>query len=133
MRHAFRYIGSFERNFPSLTTESTSFEGSDGQRYEYQPWPPAADGLLISYMEKTGKKFVAVRIADGKDDVVLQNEQILIPGQHFGYGVRLSGEPTSVEDDTTVLQLVEDIAKRNHAQGEPLLRIRARLKAAMAG
>ena len=31
MRHAFRYAGGFEKNFPKLTSATTSFEGSDGQ------------------------------------------------------------------------------------------------------
>ena len=126
------YAGAFERNFPSLTTASTEFEGSDGRMHPHAPWPKSADGLRISYMEKAGKKFVAVRIADALNDVVLENEMILIPGDHFGYGVHLSGEPTLVEDDATILKLLEDVIKKNAARSEPLLLMRARLKAAMA-
>ena len=131
MRHALQYVGAFETNFPNLTTATDAFQGSDGNMHPYQPWPSSADGLRICYMEKTGKKFVAVRVADDKNDVVLKNEMVLIPGQHFGFGVRLGPEPTSVEDDTVMLKLIEDIIKRNANDAGELLNMRARLKAAM--
>jgi hypothetical protein len=130
MRHALMYIGGFETNFPKLTSETSSFEGSDGAMHAYPAWPSSATGLRIGFMERTGKKFVAVRIADDKADVVLTNDMILIPGQHFGFGVRLSGEPVSVEDDTAILQLLEDALKKNAntPAAEQLLLMRARLK-----
>ena len=127
------YVGGFERNFRSLTPETNSFEGSDGKSHPYAPWPPSADGLRVSYMEKAGKKFVAVRVADGTSDVVLPNAMVLVPGEHFGYGVHLSGAPTLVEDDVAVLKMLEDIIKKNAtnpASSEELLKIRARFKAA---
>jgi hypothetical protein len=127
------YIGSFERNFANLTPTSTTFEGSDGEQHPYAEWPSSANGLRIAYMEKTGKKFVAVRVTDDMNDVVLQNEVVLIPGQHFGFGARLGPEPTSIEDDVAILQLLEDIIKRNATISEPLLLMRARLKAAKPG
>lgn len=132
MRHALLYVGAYETNFPKLTTASTSFEGSDGRQYPYQPWPASADGLHISYMEQVGKNFVAVRVADRVSDVVLEHEMVLIPGQHFGHGVRLSAEATSVEDDATILKLLEDIIKRNPSQSAQLFEMRARLKSAMS-
>lgn len=135
MRHALMYVGGFERNFPNLSASSTSFTGTDGKEHAYLPWPKSADGLRLSYMEKHGKKFVAVRIADSTSEVVLKNELVLVPGQHFGFGARLSGEPTLVEDDNAILKLVEDAAKKNadHKDvSDGLLNIRARLKADMA-
>ncbi len=128
MRHALMYVGGFERNFPALTTASTTFEGTDGKSHPYPEWPASADGLRISYMEKAGKKFVAVRVADGTADVVLANELVLVPGDHFGFGTKLSGEPTSVEDDLAMLKLLEDITKKNAAHSEALLLVRARFK-----
>ena len=130
MRHALMYAGGFERNFPALTPATTAFEGSDGQMHPYHPWPSSADGLRISYMEKTGKKFVAVRVADGTSDVVLTNEMVMVPGEHFGFGTRLSGEPTLVEDDLAILKMLEDIIKKNAGAADQLLPMRARLKAA---
>lgn len=124
------YVGAFETNFPKLTNTTNSFEGSDGNMHPYPAWPSSANGLRICYMEKAGKKFVAVRVADGTADVVLGNELVLVPGEHFGFGTRLSGEPTSVEDDIAIMKLLEDIAKKNVDQGPELLNMRARFKAA---
>jgi hypothetical protein len=126
------YVGGFERNFPKLTKASTSFEGTDGQSHPYKQWPSSADGLRVSYMEKHGKKFVVVRVADNVSDVVLPTEMVMVPGEHFGFGTRLSGEPTLVEDDTAMLRMLEDIIKKNaenKAASDELLNIRARFKA----
>jgi hypothetical protein len=129
------YIGGFERNFPNLSSSTTAFTGTDGKEHQYLAWPSSADGLRIGYMEKHGKKFVAVRVADGSSDVVVKNELALVPGEHFGYGTRLSGEPTLVEDDNAILKLVEDLAKKNADYkdvSDQLLNIRARFKAKLA-
>ena len=128
MRHVLMYAGGFERNFPKLTTSTTSFEGSDGNMHPYMPWPSSADGLRISYMEKAGKKFVAVRVGDGTSDVVLKNELVMAPGEHFGFGTRLSAEPTLVEDNIAMMKMLEDIIKKNREVSPELLNIRARFK-----
>lgn len=132
MRHALLYAGGFERNRQKLTNTSTSFEGSDGQSHSYPPVPADVDGLRFSFMEKAGKKFVAVRVADGTEDFVLPNDVVLIPGEHFGFNTRLSGEPVVIEDNSTILKLLEDILKKNHDTSEELLRMRARFKAAVS-
>jgi hypothetical protein len=135
MRHALMYVGGFERNFPNLTASTTSFTGTDGKEHPYQAWPSSADGLRLSYMEKHGKKFVVVRVGDGTSDVVLKNEMVMVPGEHFGFGTRLSSEPTLVEDDISVLRMLEDIAKKNAEHKDvsnELLNIRARFKAKVA-
>lgn len=124
------YVGGFERNFRNLTSSSTTFEGSDGLSHPYPDWPSSADGLRISYMEKAGKKFVVVRVADSTSDVVVENEMIMVPGEHFGFGARLSGEPTLVEDNIAILKLLEDLIKKNVDSSEALLLIRARFKEA---
>jgi hypothetical protein len=81
-------------------------------------------------MEKAGKKFVAVRVSDGTSDVVLHNEMVLVPGEHFGFGVHLSGTPTVIDDSLAVMKMLEDITKKNVAHSDELLAIRARFKAA---
>ena len=124
------YVGGFERNFSNLTPATTSFEGSDGKSHAYPEWPSSVDGLRISYMEKAGKKFVAVRVADGINDVVLQNELVMVPGEHFGFGTHLSGEPTRIDDSIAIMKMLEDIIKRNMDHSDELLLIRARFKAA---
>jgi hypothetical protein len=126
------YAGGFERNFPNLTNTTTSFEGTDGKAHDYPAWPASVTGLRINYMEKHGKKFVAVRVADGINDVVLKNEMVMVPGEHFGFGVHLSGEPTLVEDSKAIMAMLEDILKKNVENSEELLLIRTRLKAALA-
>ena len=124
------YVGGFERNFKNLTTASTTFEGSDGKQHPYPAWPASANGLHISYMEKAGKKFVAVRVADSTSDVVLQNELVMVPGEHFGFGIHLSGEPTNIEDNIAIMKLLEDIIKKNMGLSTQLMEIRTRFKAA---
>ena len=129
------YVGGFERNFPNLTTGTSSFTGTDGKEHQYLSWPTSADGLRVGYMEKHGKKFVAVRIGDGQSDVALKNELAMVPGEHFGFGTRLSGEPTLVEDDNAIMKLLEDAAKKNTEHKDVtdgLLAIRARFKAKLA-
>ncbi len=128
MRHALMYAGGYERNFPTLTPQSTTFVGTDGQAHDHGQWPAEADGLRVSFMEKAGKKMVAVRVADGISDVVLANPMVLVPGEHFGYGVRLGGTPTVVEDDSTTLKMLEDIIKKNTEVSGELLAIRKRFK-----
>ena len=86
----------------------------------------------MSFMEKAGKKFCAVRVSDGQSDVVLENEMVMVPGEHFGFGTHLSGEPTVVGDDKAMLKMLEDIIKKNRESSEELLLIRARFKEAAA-
>jgi hypothetical protein len=127
MRHAFMYHGGLERNLPSLVPGATSFTGTDGYVHDLPAWPESAL-VRFGYMEKAGKKFCVVRVADVKADVVLKTEQVIEPGRHMGFGVRLSPEPTMVEDDSTILVLLEDIIKKNADQADALMGIRDRLK-----
>ena len=129
MSHALMYHGGFDQNRPGLKPGTHTFQGSDGSERVLPDWPRDARGARIGYMEKAGKKFVAVRVADGTSDVVLPNEMVLVPGEHFGYGVHLGPEPTLVEDNAAILKLLEDIIKKNAATSEELLRMRTRLKA----
>jgi uncharacterized zinc-type alcohol dehydrogenase-like protein len=131
MRHALMYAGGFERNFPTLTPTTTAFEGSDGQLHPYAPWPASVDGCGSATWR--GRQEVrGVRVADGQSDVVLRNEMVLVPGAHFGFGARLSAEPTLVEDNIAMLTMLEDIIKKNAEVSEELLLIRARFKAGPA-
>ena len=59
----------------------------------------------------------------------------MVPGEHFGFGTRLSGEPTLVEDDTTMIKMLEAITKKNADHQDvssELLNIRARFKTKVA-
>ena len=99
MSHALMYHGSFESNFSKMKSGATTFLGSDGSERVIPEWPAEADGLRVGYMEKAGKRFVAVRVLDDKSDVMLGNELLIDPPSHMGYGKRFSAEPTVIEDD----------------------------------
>jgi hypothetical protein len=126
MRHALMYHGSYEANFSKMKAGATSFLGSDGSQAEIPDWPPEADGLRIGYMEKAGKRFVAVRVMDNKSDVMLGNELLIDPPSHMGYGKRFGHEPTIIEDDTAK-QLLNDIIEKNPDQRAELKAIRDRM------
>lgn len=131
MRHAFMYHGGLERNHPSLVSGATTFTGTDGFVHDLPAWPEKAT-ICFGYMEKAGKKFCVVRVKDDKSDVVVNNELVIEPGRHMGFGVRLSPEPTMIEDDGLVMTLLEDLIKRNHESPGDLPAIRDRLKKLMA-
>jgi hypothetical protein len=126
MRHALRYHGSFERNFEGLRPGARTFQGTDGTEHDLPRWPPQADGVRVSYMEKAGKRFVAVRVMDDRDDVMLGNELLIDPPTHMGYGNRFSGEPTIIQDDAAKM-LLNDIIEKNPEQRAQLTAIRDRM------
>src|SRR5882762_7619484 len=105
MRHCLLYAGGFERNFPNLKSGATTFEGSDGASHPLPAVPPDVDGVRVYYMEKAGKKFFAVRVASGKNDIVLKHEVLLDPPTHMGHGKRFGAEATIVDDDGVMAAL----------------------------
>jgi hypothetical protein len=127
MRHALRYHGAFERNFEGLRAGTRTFHGTDGAEHELPDWPPQADGLRVSYMEKAGKRFAAVRVEYDDTDVALRNEVLIEPGRHMGFGQRFSPEPTEIADEVARM-LLDDIIARNPEQRAELEPIRAKLR-----
>jgi hypothetical protein len=127
MRHALRYHGAFERNFEGLQPGARTFQGTDDSEHELPSWPPQADGIRVSYMEKAGKRFAAVRVEYGDTDVVLRNEVLIEPGRHMGYGQRFSPEPTEIGDEVARM-LIDDIIAHNPDQRAELEPIRAELR-----
>jgi hypothetical protein len=128
MRHCLMYHGGFERNFPKLTAGATSFDGTDGSAHPLPAIPAEVDGICVWYMEKAGKKFAAVRVQQGKQDVVLKHELLLDPSRHMGYGKRFSSEPTIV-DDEIMGTLMGDIMASNTEQKNELTKIRTTFSA----
>jgi len=118
------YQGGFERNFPKLESGATTFEGTDGSAHPIPPVPAGVDGVCVGYMEKAGKKFAAVRVQHGKDDVVLRHELLLDPARHMGFGKRFSPEPTVV-DDEMMATLLADIMAKNPEQRNEIARVRS--------
>ena len=122
------YHGGFERNFPKLAKGTTTFEGTDGAVHQIPAWPAGADGVCIGYMEKAGKKFMAVRVVRGPTDVVLADALVIDASRHMGHGKRFGAAPTLVDDDRLMIALLEDIMKKNPGTGPALLPIRHALK-----
>ena len=126
MQHALMYHGGFESNFGRLKPGATTFVGSDGSERVIPDWPDESDGLRVGYMEKPGKRFVAVRVMDDGADVVLEQEMLIDPPSHLGYGKRFSPEPTIIEDEVA-RQLLRDIIERNPGQRAALSAIWGRM------
>lgn len=124
MRHCLLYSGGFERNFSTLKAGSTTFEGSDGATHTLPAVPPGVDGVRVSYMEKAGKKFCAVRVQAGKYDIPLANEVLLDAPTHLGHGNRFGPEPTIVTDEI-MANLLADIMAKNPQQQMDLASARA--------
>jgi hypothetical protein len=124
MRHCLLYAGGFERNFPKLQAGATTFEGTDGGTHPLPEVPAEVDGVRVSYMEKPGKKFVAVRVQSGKNDIPLKNEVLLDPPTHMGYGKRFGPEPTVIDDEAMAV-LLADIMAKNPDQKMQLANARA--------
>ena len=126
MRHGLRYHDGFERNYATLQPGAQSFLGSDGTEHPLPEWPVEVDGLCVGYMEKPGKRFVAVRVQDDEVDVVLRHEVLLDPSSHLGHGKRFSAEPTVIADEVARV-LLDDIIAKNPEQRDQLVAIRARM------
>lgn len=127
MTHALMYHGGFEANFGKMKSGATTFVGSDGTERVIPEWPSEADGLRVGYMEKAGKRFVAVRVMDTHADIVLEQELLIDPPSHLGYGKRFSPEPTLIEDEVAK-HLLRDIIEKNPGQQAELGAIRDRMK-----
>ena len=124
MRHCLLYAGGFERNFPNLKPGATTFEGTDGSQHPLPAVPPDIDGVRVHYMEKPGKKFCAVRVQSGKNDIVLKNEVLLDPPSHMGHGKRFGPEPTPVESEV-MANLLADVMEKNPEQKMQIANARA--------
>jgi hypothetical protein len=129
MQHVIRYEGGYERNFGTLRSQGSEYEGDDGGRHAATPWPTAVDGVRFSFMEQPGKRFVAVRVQYEGDDVVLKHPVRLDPERHLG-GKRFSAEPVTL-DDGPAGALFGDIIESNREQEKELRSIRARIRRAL--
>jgi hypothetical protein len=74
----------------------------------------------VSYMEKSGKKFFAVRVQYGDHDIVLENPVHLEPELHMN-NRRLGPDPLSVTDDEASALL--DAVIRDNPDKQPELAI----------
>jgi len=111
MNHALVYHGSYEVNFPSLAPGTTTYVPSSGKPLTVSIAQPTVDGLVIGYMERAGKRFVAVRVRFEDRDVILENPVVLERVRHLG-GRRFSPRPTVVTDDL-VSVIMDDVLAAN--------------------
>lgn len=129
MRHVMRFEGGFERNFAALRAGSAEYEGDDGARVGAAPWPAEADGLRFGFMEQRGKRFLAVRLQYGDEEVVLRHPVRLDPARHLG-GRRFSARPIPLGDESAGA-LFADILDLNPEQREELTALRGQVRRAL--
>jgi hypothetical protein len=118
MQHGLMYQGSFESNFGDLRAGKSSFRAMDGTEHSIPDWPKDVNGVKVGYMEKSGKKFYAVRVQFEGHDIVLKNPVLLDPMRHLG-NKRFAAEPTTIAD-TDAEALLDDLIEKNPEQQKEL-------------
>jgi hypothetical protein len=131
MRHVIRFEGGFERNFAALRPGYSEYEGEDGARLHAAPWPAEADGVRFGFMEQQGKRFLAVRLQYGDDEVVLRHPVRLDLARHLG-GRRFSARPIPLGDESAGA-LFADIIDLNPEQRPELTALREQIRVALRG
>ncbi len=111
MRHAYMYNGAFELNYSGLRPGATTYKSTEGETRALPQWPDDIDGIRVGYMEKSGKKFFAVRVQYEDHDIVLENPVSIDPMRHMG-NQRFSADPCVVSDDETST-LLDDMIRDN--------------------
>lgn len=130
MQHVLRYEGSFERNFAGLRAGASEYEGDDGEPQPVVPWPAEADGVLFGFMEQRGKRFLAVRVRFGDDEIVLHHPVRLDSARHLG-GRRFSARPIPLSE-ATAGALFGDIVDLNPELRAELTALRDRVRHSIA-
>jgi hypothetical protein len=105
------YNGAFELNYSELTSKPSTYKSTEGTELPLPSWPEKIDGVRVGYMEKSGKKFYAVRIQYGDHDIVLENPVYIDPLRHMN-NQRFSADPTVVSDDEASA-LLDDVIREN--------------------
>ena len=118
MQHGLMYQGSFEKNYSALQSGTSAFRGTDDVEHRIPEWPSDVNGVKIGYMEKTGKKFYAVRVQFEGHDIILKNPVLLDPMRHLG-NKRFAPEPTTISDPIAET-LLDDMIEQNPEQQEVL-------------
>jgi hypothetical protein len=118
MQHGLMYQGSFEQNHSGLRPGADAFRGTDGAEHQIPEWPEDVNGVKVGYMEKSGKKFYAVRVQFEGHDIILKNPVVLDPMRHLG-NKRFAAEPTTITDKMAET-LLDDMIAENPEQQEEL-------------
>jgi hypothetical protein len=112
------YQGAFERNYPSLRPGATTYQSRTGAIAAIPEWPGEVNGVRVAYMERSGKKFFAVRVQFEEHDIVLANPVPIDRLRHMG-NRRFAAEPTIVDDDCASAFL-DDAIEQNPEQSSEL-------------
>jgi len=118
MQHGLMYQGSYEKNYSVLQPGVSAFRGTDDTEHQIPEWPADVNGVKIGYMEKSGKKFYAVRVQFEGHDIILKNPVVLDPLRHLG-NKRFAPEPTTITDPMAET-LLDDMIARNPEQQKEL-------------
>jgi hypothetical protein len=129
MHHAIRYEGGFELNYPTLRPGASDFAADEGGRHPMPAWPADVDGVRFGFMERRGKRFVAVRAQYGDADVVLANVVPIDTSRHLN-GRRVSGEAITLSDGSAGA-LLGDMIEANPAQRPALVAVREQIREAL--
>ncbi len=111
MHHAYMYNGAFETNFSKLRPGTTTYVTTEGKSRSLPTFSEAINGIRVGYMEKSGKKFYAVRVQYDNHDIVLAKPVALNPLTHMG-NRRFASDPTLVGDEEASA-LLDDIIREN--------------------
>ena len=117
MRHALVYHGAFELNYDRLGRGTTTYTATNGSARSLEQVPESIDGVVVGYMERTGKKFAAVRVRFEDHDLVLKTPIMLDPLRHMG-NRRFSPRPVVIQDDVASALLDDIIAANTDQQTE---------------
>ena len=117
MLHALVYHGSFEVNYDHLAAGATTYTATDGSARPLEKVPANVDGVVFGYMERSGKKFIAVRVQFEDHDIVLRSPIVLDPMRHMG-NRRFSPRPVKIQDDFASTLLDDLIATNPEQQTE---------------
>jgi len=117
MRHGYMYNGAYELNYTALTPNKSTYKTTEGAERPLPEWPDKIDGVRIGYMEKSGKKFFAVRIQYGAHDIVLENPVYVDPMRHMN-NRRFSADPSVITDDEASAMLDDMIRDNPEKQPE---------------
>ncbi|HXT18884.1 MAG TPA: hypothetical protein VN706_24880 [Gemmatimonadaceae bacterium] len=110
MRHALLYSGAYESNYNGLKPGTTSYTSTDGSTRPLV-WPDKIDGVRVGYMERSGKKFYAVRVQYDDHDIVLETPVHVDPERHLN-ARRFTADPMRITDDEASA-LLDDIIRDN--------------------
>ncbi len=122
MQHGYMYSGAYELNYPNLRAGTSSYTTTDGEQRALPAWPDDIDGVRVSYMEKSGKKFFAVRLQHADHDIVLENPVAIDPLRHMG-NRRFAADAVMVSDDEASALLDDAIRENPDKQSEIALMI----------